>query len=311
MDAAPYLLPGDARRSGRSPPTSSSRSSSRSRSASRTTSSQPERAQALSVRRRKPPWYSYDAVTTRERVARRALARGPTSCAARAALGAAPRCRRSPPGESGSAPFAARAADGAAGLRRVADERRVVRAALGAARQVRQVAREPEQLELERERERVERGARRARAGLVERVEEARQRGERALVPLLLGEEAEHRLGADQPDAQAVRLLADGAVRPHEVDAGDRLELARALVELERDVRERLEPAAEARLRLADALRDGADRGRARACRGGGCDRPRRAAASGGRPPRSCTYAARVQSRERPPREPFRRLSPL
>ena len=105
----------------------------------------------------------------------------------------------------------AAAADRAARLRRVADERHVVGAALGAARQVRQVAGEPEQLELERERERVERRPRRARGSSSSSdVEEARQRRERALVPLLLGEEAQHRLGADQPDAEPVRLLAHG-----------------------------------------------------------------------------------------------------
>ena len=124
---------------------------------------------------------------------------------------------------------------------------------------MRQVARDPEQLELERERERVEGWARRARAGLVQRVEEARQRDERAVVALLLGEEAEHRLGADQPDAQAVGLLANRAVRPYEVDSRHRLELARALVQLQRNVRQRLEPAAEAGLRLPDPLGDGAD----------------------------------------------------
>ena len=57
----------------------------------------------------------------------------------------------------------------------------------------------------------------------------------------------------------------------------------------ELDVRQRLEPRAEAGLRLPDPLRDRADHGRGRGCRGAGCGRPRRSAATGGRPPRSCT----------------------
>ena len=48
-------------------------------------------------------------------------------------------------------------------------------------------------------------------------------------------------------------------MRAQELDAGDRLELPRSLVQHQLDVRERLEPRAEARLRLADALRDRAD----------------------------------------------------
>src|SRR5439155_19782763 len=47
--------------------------------------------------------------------------------------------------------------------------------------------------------------------------------------------------------------------RPDEVDARHRLPLALPLVEDRLDVRERLEPRAESRLRPADALRDGAD----------------------------------------------------
>ena len=53
-------------------------------------------------------------------------------------------------------------------------------------------------------------------------------------------------------------------------------------------MRERLEPAAEARFRLPDALRDGADRGPGRRCRGGARGRPRRSGSSGARRPRSC-----------------------
>ena len=48
-------------------------------------------------------------------------------------------------------------------------------------------------------------------------------------------------------------------MRVHERDARDRAQLARALVQQELDVREGLEAATEARLRLAHPFRDGAD----------------------------------------------------
>ena len=92
-----------------------------------------------------------------------------------------------------------------------------------------------------------------------EEVEEAREGAERALVRLGFAEEAEHRLGPDHRDVQAVVVLARLAVGAEELDAGDRLQLARSLVEHQLDVRERLEARPEARLRLADALRDRAD----------------------------------------------------
>ena len=68
----------------------------------------------------------------------------------------------------------ARTADRAAGARRVADERGIGGAALGAARQVRQVARDPQELQLEGERERVERRPLRDVRRIVEEVEEPR-----------------------------------------------------------------------------------------------------------------------------------------
>ena len=71
--------------------------------------------------------------------------------------------------------------------------------------------------------------------------------------------EAQHRLGADQADGEPVRILARRVVGRAQIGARDRLQLARALVQHQLDVRERLEPRAEARLRLADALRDRAD----------------------------------------------------
>src|SRR5436189_3490610 len=48
-------------------------------------------------------------------------------------------------------------------------------------------------------------------------------------------------------------------MRRDEVDPGDGLELAEALVQVQRDVRERLEPRAQPRLRLPDPLGDRAD----------------------------------------------------
>ncbi len=54
-------------------------------------------------------------------------------------------------------------------------------------------------------------------------------------------------------------MLARGAVRADQVDAGDRLELPRALVERELHVREGLEPRAEAGARAPHALRDRTD----------------------------------------------------
>jgi len=124
---------------------------------------------------------------------------------------------------------------------------------------VRQIAGEPEELQLEREGECVDRRPLRGLRGLVEQIEEARQRREGPLVPLLLGEEPEHRLGADQADAEAVEVGACRLVGSDELDARDRLELARALVEHQLDVRKRLEPSSEARLRLPHAFGDGPD----------------------------------------------------
>ena len=132
-------------------------------------------------------------------------------------------------------------------------------AALDAAVEMRHVARDPEQLQLEGEDERVERrNGGRAGRDHVEPVEEAGQRGERALVRLLLGEEPQHRLGADQADREPVGILPRLVVGGAQVGSGHRLQLAGALVQHQLDVRERLEPAAEARLRPPHALRDGA-----------------------------------------------------
>ncbi len=90
-------------------------------------------------------------------------------------------------------------------------------------------------------------------------VEEPRQRLEGPLVLLLLDEEPQHRLGADERDREPVRVLARRPVGVDERDAGHGVQLPRAVVKKQLDVRERLEPRAEARLRLADSLRDRAD----------------------------------------------------
>src|SRR5439155_15368156 len=81
-----------------------------------------------------------------------------------------------------------------------------------------------------------------------------RQCLERACIRLLLGEEAQHGLGPEEPDTEAVLLLARRVMRVDELDARDGLELAGALVEHQLGVRERLKPRAEARFRLADPL---------------------------------------------------------
>src|SRR5215831_4445177 len=149
-------------------------------------------------------------------------------------------------------------ADRTARARGVAGEARLG-TALGAARHVRQVAGEPEQLQLEGEDERIETGRPPCRAHRVEEVEKPRERLKGPLVCLLLGEEAQHRLGAHEADAEPVRLLTGLPVGANELRAGHRLELAAALVKHELDVAQGLEAPAEPGLRLPDPLRDRAD----------------------------------------------------
>src|SRR5207248_5571261 len=115
-------------------------------------------------------------------------------------------------GAEGNRTVRARTADRAAGTRRVADERAIGVAALGTARQVRQVPGEPEQLQLKRERDRVQRRTRCARRQLVDDVEEARQRLEPARIPLLFGEQPEHRLRAEEADAEPVLVFTRAPV---------------------------------------------------------------------------------------------------
>ena len=165
-------------------------------------------AQAESVLSRKPPWCSYDAVTT---ASASRWARSPRPAVGAAAIGewSSTRMPCTPSGESGIPPGsqAAQAPPPAAGRKR---DERVVRAALDARLEVRHVAGDPQQLQLEREHDRVERGARAGpRRDVVERVEEPGQRGEGLLVRLLLGEEPQHRLEPDHADLEPVGLGAD------------------------------------------------------------------------------------------------------
>ena len=121
-------------------------------------------------------------------------------------------------------------------------DERVGRTAFDAGLEVRHVAGDPEQLELKREDDRVERRAGSTLQGsLVESIEKPRQRQKRLLVRLLLGEELQHRLEPDQPHLEPVRLGADPVVRAHEGCARHRLELPPPLVQHELDVREGLE----------------------------------------------------------------------
>ena len=76
---------------------------------------------------------------------------------------------------------------------------------------MRQVAGEPQELQLEGERERIERGPSgplASRRPPVEKVEESRQSAERARIRLLLREEAEHCFEPEEPDVQPIRILA-------------------------------------------------------------------------------------------------------
>src|SRR6266542_302455 len=146
-------------------------------------------------------------------------------------------------------------ADGTAGPRRVADEGSLS-PALRAAAQVREVAGQPEQLELEGEAERVELGPTGGSSGpVVQQVEEAGQRLEGARACLLLVEEAEHRLRTHEPDAEPVRILANRRMRMDEVGARLGRKLPGALVQNELHVAQGLQPPAETRARLADTLR--------------------------------------------------------
>ena len=151
-----------------------------------------------------------------------------------------------PSGESGIPPGSQAAQAPPPAAARNADER-IRRPAFDARVEMRRVAGHPQELELEREHDGVERSARAGpRRHVVESVEEAGQRRERLLVRLLLGEEAEHRLEPDHADLEPVRVGTDPVVRADERGARDGLELPTPLVEHELDVGEGLETRAEA-----------------------------------------------------------------
>ena len=140
--------------------------------------------------------------------------------------------------------------------RRVADQR-ARGAARRARRQVRQVAGEQEQLQLEADRQRVGRRVARLRHRAVEQLQEPHQAVEDARLRVGLGVQLQHRLGPDQGDAQRVGPLPHRGVRRGDVGAGDGVQLAAALVQHERRPGQRLQPPPEPRRRLAHALRDG------------------------------------------------------
>src|SRR4051795_1935274 len=156
-------------------------------------------------------------------------------------------------GERARAAFRAHASSG---LCREADERFLL-PARGAPGEVREVAREPEQLQLKREDERVERrlGGQR-RLDVVEKVEEARERIEGGRVRVLLDEEAEHSLEADVAHRHAVAVDAPALVGAQKVGAPHCAQLSPPLVQHELDMAKGLEASPEARFRLADTLRD-------------------------------------------------------
>jgi hypothetical protein len=118
------------------------------------------------------------------------------------------------------------------------------------------VAGEQEQLQLEADRERVGRRVTAFGQRPVEDLQEPHEALEDARLRLGLGVQLQHRLGADQRDAERVRPRAGRGVGRDDVRARDGVELAPTLVQHERRPGERLEPAAEPRRRLAHPLCD-------------------------------------------------------
>ena len=137
----------------------------------------------------------------------------------------------------------------------VADQRRVA-AAGGARVEARRPPREREQLEREREPDRIAPVRRGLGRQLADDLQEAQEAVEQRLVRLVgLREEARHRLDPDERDAEAVDVAAHGLGRVEELDGADRRELPAPAVQDDLDVRQRLQTAADPRLRLANALR--------------------------------------------------------
>ena len=203
------------------------------------------------MRRRKPPWYSYDDVITRNasRAARFEISAS-TSGVARS-----PRSPRCPPETTGASPrrSARRPLRRPAGnSRRAALRPRIRRSSSDAGGTPR---------------------ARAASAGRRGRADRAAARSPRAWA---LSRTSRNRVSASKargfrscsvksrsiassptrPDGQAVRVLASLAVRPHERGPGHGRQLSAPLVEHQLDVAQRLEPPAETRLRPPDPLRD-------------------------------------------------------
>ena len=238
-----------------------------------------------SVRRRKPPWNSYEAVTRAS--ASRASVRQPGHRPhPRAAVLSSSVDRGEVAGESGERPLSAHAAHGAARLRRVADEarpcRRTSRSSSGAAGSRRATGAS---------------AGTRARAGRApggaarlgssssrsrNRVSASKARGFASGSP----NRRSIASAPTSPTPSRYRVLARRLVRAEQLDARDGLELTAALMEHDLDVRERLEARAEAGLRLRTPFAI-APLAPGRACTGAGRDRPRRAAASAVRPPPS------------------------
>ena len=159
------------------------------------------------MRRRKPPWYSYEAATSAA-PSRAPRSERPVPCASASGVASSARIPRKPLRRKADRARPAVATHRAAGRGLVADETSAD-AALDAAVQVRQVARRPRGASAGRT-ARAGRGpAVRARATGSRRAGRGTgQSHEGTVVRLLLGKEAQHRLGADQPDREPVRVLA-------------------------------------------------------------------------------------------------------
>ena len=139
-------------------------------------------------------------------------------------------------------------ADCAAGSCRESDKRSVG-AAAGAAGEMRQIPGEPQELELEGEREWIEHGPVPPSCSrsfwTVQNVEEAHERVERTGILVMLDEQPQNGLEPDVAHRRSVGIARQALMRPEEVDARHGPELAAALVELNVDVAERLEPCPE------------------------------------------------------------------
>jgi glutaredoxin 3 len=125
------------------------------------------------------------------------------------------------------------------------------------AREMRKVAGEPEELQLEGEHERLQgRLGRKRRIDIVQQVEKAGERMEGRWLRLLLDEEPQHGLEPDVPDRQSVWIGSRGVMRADELGAPDRVQIASPLVQQELDMRQRLQAGAKTRTRFPHAFGD-------------------------------------------------------